>query len=46
MKTLPERKPNRLEGYDYSREGMYFLTVCTKDREPLFWICPWYGTDP
>lgn len=35
MKTLPERKPNRLEGYDYSREGMYFLTVCTKGKSSI-----------
>lgn len=40
MKTLPERKPNRLEGYDYSRGGVYFLTVCTKGRESLFWDMP------
>lgn len=25
-------KPNRLEGYDYSQSGVYFLTVCTKGR--------------
>ena len=31
------RKPNRLEGYDYSQSGVYFLTVCTKGRAPLFW---------
>jgi len=26
----------RLQGYDYSREGAYFITLCTKDRELLF----------
>ena len=26
----------RLRGYDYSRIGAYFVTMCTKDREPLF----------
>ncbi|MCL2644731.1 MAG: transposase [Betaproteobacteria bacterium] len=32
MKELPKRKPNRLQNYDYSRNGAYFVTVCTKDR--------------
>jgi putative transposase len=26
----------RLQGYDYSQNGMYFVTVCTNDRECLF----------
>ena len=29
---LPKRKPTRLKGYDYSASGMYFLTVCIKNR--------------
>ena len=29
---LPERKKNRLNQYDYSQNGGYFLTICTKDR--------------
>jgi hypothetical protein len=33
MKT---RKPVRLQGYDYSREGVYFVTICSKDRECIF----------
>lgn len=33
---LRQRKPNRLRGYDYSQEGAYFITVCTKNREWLF----------
>ena len=36
MKVLPKRKPNRLQGYDYSENGAYFITVCTKDRAKLF----------
>ena len=28
-----ERKLNRLENYDYSSNGLYFITICTKDRE-------------
>jgi REP element-mobilizing transposase RayT len=33
---MPVRKHNRLKGYDYSREGAYFVTICTKKRECLF----------
>ena len=29
-------KSARLENYDYSQNGMYFVTICTKDREELF----------
>lgn len=32
---LPKRKPNRLKGYDYSCPGMYFLTICVKDKKCL-----------
>ena len=28
-----DRKLNRLENYDYSSNGLYFITICTKDRE-------------
>mgnify|MGYP003309204122 CR=1 FL=1 len=37
---LPVRKPNRMRGYDYSRPGLYFLTVCTRDKRCLFWENP------
>jgi putative transposase len=30
------RESYRLKGYDYSQEGSYFVTLCTKDRKPLF----------
>lgn len=36
-KNLPIRKRNRLQWYDYSTAGMYFLTVCTLDRKALLW---------
>jgi len=36
MKDLPQRKRTRLKGYDYSRNGGYFITICTKNREFLF----------
>lgn len=29
-------KSARLAGYDYSQNGMYFVTICTKDREEFF----------
>ncbi|MHB8173034.1 MAG: transposase [Nitrospirota bacterium] len=29
------RKRMRLEGYDYSQEGIFYVTVCTKNRELL-----------
>ena len=35
--SLPERKTLRLEGYDYSRAGYYFVTVCTQEKRHLFW---------
>jgi REP element-mobilizing transposase RayT len=34
--NLPARKSIRLGGYDYSGEGMYFVTICTQDRKCLF----------
>lgn len=33
----PQRKPNRLREYDYSTPGVYFVTICTKDRKNLLW---------
>ncbi len=32
MKDFPVRKRNRLKGYSYSQNGIYFLTVCTKNK--------------
>lgn len=34
--TLHHRKSIRLQGYDYSQSGLYFITICTHDRLPLF----------
>ena len=34
---LRRRKQNRLQGYDYSRAGYYFITVCAGERAELFW---------
>jgi len=30
------RRSIRLKGYDYTRSGAYYVTVCTQDRLPLF----------
>ena len=35
-KGLPNRKSIRLKGYDYSQAGLYFITICCKDRALLF----------
>lgn len=32
---IHHRRSIRLTGYDYSRAGAYFVTICTKDRECL-----------
>ena len=32
-----KRKPIRIENYDYSTPGTYFITVCTANREKIFW---------
>lgn len=32
---LPKRKKIRLDGYDYSSNGAYFVTICVKDRHEL-----------
>jgi putative transposase len=39
MKYNPEihhRRSIRLRGYDYSKNGLYFITICTKDRQHIF----------
>ena len=33
----PQRKKNRLDNYDYSSCGAYFITVCTLERRIYFW---------
>ncbi|MFR2331712.1 MAG: transposase [Flavonifractor plautii] len=35
MTELPKRVHPRLRGYDYSRSGGYFLTLCTQGRAPI-----------
>lgn len=36
MKIGKSRKPNRLRHFDYSANGWYFVTICTKDKEKYF----------
>lgn len=31
----PQRKRNRLSGYDYNTNNRYFLTICTKDKAKI-----------
>ena len=33
MNTALQRKPNRLKNYNYSQNGAYFITICTKDSK-------------
>ena len=35
MAELTKRKPNRLNQYDYSTPGAYFITICTKNKEKI-----------
>ena len=34
--TLPDRKIIRLAEYDYNVDGVYFITICSKNREKIF----------
>ena len=39
-KEFKTRKEIRMKNFDYSRNGLYFITICTKDRIPyLCTIC-------
>mgnify|MGYP003859149097 CR=1 FL=1 len=33
---LKERKPNRMAGFDYGRDALYFVTSCVQDRVCCF----------
>lgn len=32
---FPKRKSNRLQNYNYSQYGAYFITICTEGKNPL-----------
>ena len=34
--NIHHRRSIRLKGYDYSQAGLYFITICVKDRKYLF----------
>ncbi|MBN2061462.1 MAG: transposase [Deltaproteobacteria bacterium] len=40
MNNLKTRKQIRLPNYDYSKDGFYFITICSKDRENIFGDIP------
>lgn len=42
-KEFPQRKRLRLQDFDYSSSGAYFVTICTKNRKTLF--APVVGAD-
>ncbi len=42
--VLPQRKSNRLTGFDYSQNGAYFVTLCTKNNKHFFGEIP--GSTP
>ena len=33
--AYPRRKPHRLNGYDYSRNGCVYITICTYKRQKI-----------
>src|SRR5438046_1821509 len=33
---IHHRRSIRLKGYDYSRQGLFFVTICVKKKESLF----------
>ena len=37
MNEFSKRKTIRIKGYDYSTPGAYFITICTANRQNLFW---------
>lgn len=34
---IPQRRKNRLSGIRYSENGAYFITICTREHNNLFW---------
>lgn len=35
MEKIPQRKTLRLQDYNYSKQGMYYITICIKNREKI-----------
>ena len=36
MDKYPKRKSTRLKNYDYSTNGLYFVTVCANNHQNIF----------
>lgn len=36
MLVMKKRKRNRMLGYDYSQDNLYFVTICVKNMECCF----------
>ena len=36
MNGYTRKKSLRLQNYDYAQNGLYFVTICTQNRKPLF----------
>ena len=36
---IHNKQSMRLKGYDYTQNGAYFVTLCTKNRMPIFGTC-------
>ncbi len=34
--NMPKRKPTRLPNYNYSQNGYYFITICSKNKTKIF----------
>lgn len=43
---IHHRRSIRLKGYDYSQAGLYFVTICTQNRECLFGNIVGAGSKP
>ncbi len=37
-RITPSRKTMRLQHYDYSRPGAYFITICSHKKKPIFGV--------
>jgi REP element-mobilizing transposase RayT len=42
-KERPKRKPTRLKHFDYSANGLYFITICTENRKSILSTIPVVG---
>lgn len=40
MELQPQRIRNRLPEHDYHQDGIYFITFCTQNKQPILWAQP------